>query len=322
MALDELIAAAEQSLPRCRPPLFLSAADAARAELDGLITRVSYRVDELSTDALLSRAEAALAAASPEERGTALTDRVQENLAAEGVGRAEELLARLRSARAAIDAAEAEHFDGWRQRIASGAVSHAEVFAELCRHMREGRDRQRDDADLFFERLVGAGSAIVAERPAYHVTLVPTPVRTALKTARLLELGAGDVFWDIGAGRGLLALVAKLAAPEATVCGIEYQEAYHREACAHAQTLRLDVRFVRADAVTWDYGDANAFYLYLPVHGPLIRLLLDRLREQAKRRPLRIVTLGPMAPHFFAEPWLRGPAPDSGPDKLWRYDSV
>jgi len=61
------------------------------------------------------------------------------------------------------------------------------------------------------------------------------------------------------------------------------------------------------------------FYLYTPFTGDMLRHMLDRLHDEARRRSIRVATLGPCTPAVASEPWLRAASePDAGRVTLFR----
>ena len=83
-----------------------------------------------------------------------------------------------------------------------------------------------------------------------------------------------------------------------------------------AQSLHVSrVAFIRQDAREADYSSGTLFYLYTPFTGTVLRTVLDRLREQASRRPIRICTYGPCTPLVARETWLQPFAPVE-PDRV------
>ncbi len=133
-----------------------------------------------------------------------------------------------------------------------------------------------------------------------------TPASVILELVDRVDLGPGDVFFDIGSGLGhVVILVALLAGVRAT--GVEIEPAY----CAHARHqasalgLSSSVSFISADARDADYGEGTIFYLYTPFTGRVLAEVLARLRDHTLGRPVLLCSYGPCTPIIAQEPWLR-----------------
>jgi hypothetical protein len=133
----------------------------------------------------------------------------------------------------------------------------------------------------------------------------PTPARHIFDVLSRLQLDENDVLVDLGSGMGHVPLLA--ASCTRTRCvGVEREPAY--VACAQqcANELNLtNVRFVAQDVRLADLSEGTVFYLYTPFTGSIWRSVLDRLEQEAARRPLRICTLGPCTALMAEESWLR-----------------
>lgn len=149
----------------------------------------------------------------------------------------------------------------------------------------------------------------------------PTPARHVFDLIDRARLTAQDVVVDLGSGMGHVPLLVSICTP-ARATGIEREEAYVASARCAADALRIDrATFVAQDARDADLSRGTVFYLYTPFTGDLLRHMLDRLRDQAGQRPIRVATLGPCTPHVAAEPWLRATRePDA--DRITLFRSV
>lgn len=137
----------------------------------------------------------------------------------------------------------------------------------------------------------------------------PTPARHIFDSLGQLRLGPDDVLMDLGAGLGHVPLLAAICTP-ARCIGIEWQAAYVVAARARAADLGLDrAVFMQGDLCEADLDEGTVFYLYTPVSGALLRRVLDRLRGEAERRPIRLCTLGPCTEVVAGEAWLRADGP-------------
>jgi len=164
-----------------------------------------------------------------------------------------------------------------------------------------------DSVDLLVMRLLGgrAPSAAVAAPHPEMVPYQPTPVRAVLAMIDAASLGAGDVLYDLGSGLGHVVILAALLSA-ANARGVEVEPSY--DAYARQCVRRLNVpraSFVRGDAREADFDDGTLFFMYTPFRGELLRQVLERLRDVATKRPLRLCTYGPCTHEVALARWLR-----------------
>ena len=137
----------------------------------------------------------------------------------------------------------------------------------------------------------------------------PTPARHVLDMLVRTALGPRDVLVDLGSGLGHVPMLAALCTG-ARALGVEWQPAYVACAQRAARALGLEaVRFVAADARDADLSAGTVFFLYTPFGGSVLRAVLDALRAQAARRPIRVCTFGPCSRIVAGESWLRADGP-------------
>lgn len=208
--------------------------------------------------------------------------------------------------------------DGVRHAIVQGAGAHA--LRGWLHHddLREPWGYDHLDA-LIGDVLSLDEPASVAALEAEMVFYQPTPVRHVLDLIHRARLGSDDVLVDIGSGMGHVPLLVSICT-EARACGIEREPAYVESAQRAAQALRVErASFVAQDAREADVSRGTLFYLYTPFTGAMLRHVLDRLHDEARRRSIRVATLGPCTPAVANEPWLRAAsAPDAGRVTLFR----
>jgi hypothetical protein len=140
-----------------------------------------------------------------------------------------------------------------------------------------------------------------------------TPARVIFEMAERACLAPGDVFFDIGSGLGLVAILMHLLSGVPAI-GIEYEPAYCHYAAACVSALNSSgVKFINTEAQNSDYSQGTVFFMYTPFHGSMLEQVLNLLRKQALTRPIRIFTYGPCSFEVAAQNWLsciNGPAND------------
>jgi hypothetical protein len=141
----------------------------------------------------------------------------------------------------------------------------------------------------------------------------PTPVRHILNLIAATALAQEDVFVDLGSGLGHVPLLVSMVTG-AQSSGIEVEAAYVASARECAQSLHLSrVRFIPQDARDADLSYGTVFYLYSPFKGSILADVLNALRMESTRRPIKICSLGPCTRTVANETWLKASAlPDTG----------
>ncbi len=140
-----------------------------------------------------------------------------------------------------------------------------------------------------------------------------TPARFILDLVERVPLGLDDVFFDLGSGLGRVAMIVGLLT-EARVLGIEYDPGHcaYAQQCAHLLPLPK-VGFINADARDAEVASGSVFFMYTPFRGDLLQIVLERLRQEAHRRPLTIATYGPCTLDVAQLDWLE-PSGSQEPD--------
>jgi len=140
-------------------------------------------------------------------------------------------------------------------------------------------------------------------RDMVHLEFSPTSI--VLEMVDRLDLGPNDLFVDLGAGLGQVAMLVHLLTG-VRACGIDIEPNYVAAATRSARQFGLRaVRFAVSDARQADYTAATACYLFTPFHGQILRDVLARLRDQAPLQRLRICTYGPCTLEVARSGWLR-----------------
>jgi len=150
-------------------------------------------------------------------------------------------------------------------------------------------------------------------RSAEMLAYQPTPARHVVDLIARCELSCEDLLVDLGSGLGHVPLLVSMLTGNPTL-GVELEPAYVGCARECADSLRIrQARFVAEDARAADLSSGTVFYLYTPFTGAILRDVLDRLRQEARNRPIRIGSLGPCTGTLLRQEWLQASAPaDTG----------
>ncbi len=142
-------------------------------------------------------------------------------------------------------------------------------------------------------------------RAAEMMFYQPTPVRLILKLIQELRPKSDDVFYDLGSGIGHVPILFSLFS-DVRCKGIELEESYVRYSDDCLKKLGLpNIEFIQTDARDANYDDGTIFYLYTPFRGEVLRQVLMRLEEQAKRRSIRVCAFGPCTVQVSKAKWLQ-----------------
>jgi AcrR family transcriptional regulator len=226
-----------------------------------------------------------------------------------------------RRARARLDAladVQRRLCEGIRHAIVQGAGAHA--LSGWLHHDDLRQPWGYDHLDALVGDVLSLDEpASVAALDADMVFYQPTPVRHVLDLIHRARLNRDDVVVDLGSGMGHVPLLVSICT-EAHACGIEREEAYVHSARRAAEALCVErATFVAQDAREADISRGTVFYLYTPFTGDMLRHMLERLRDEARRRTIRLATLGPCTPAVASEPWLRAASePVAGRVTLFR----
>jgi predicted RNA methylase len=118
-----------------------------------------------------------------------------------------------------------------------------------------------------------------------------------------------DVLIDLGSGLGHVPLLVSICAGIRAV-GVEIEPAYIASARKCANELNLGhVTFLPSDARQAGLSSGTVFYLYTPFTGTILRAVLERLRQEAASRAMRVCSFGPCTATIAQEPWLKALGP-------------
>ncbi len=189
-----------------------------------------------------------------------------------------------------------------RERIAAARTCPRELLTTFRRYVRAAHhdsqvDFEYDDLDALLAGILSADQLVddgAVESDPEMVPYQPTPARLILALLEEIRPTERDVFVDVGSGLGTVpALVAMLTSARAV--GIERHPSYC--ACARECARRLNlssVSFVQQDARAADFSTGTIFYMFTPFKGTMLREVLQRLDDQARRRSIRLCVYGPL----------------------------
>jgi hypothetical protein len=221
-------------------------------------------------------------------------------------------LRRVRALRTALDAVDARLYARLRAEVIAGRLRGVCLRALLDAHTAyrpagpPNLHLELEPADGLVDGILGLdtfrGEPSLADRDYVH--LEDTPVRVLLDLLDHVALGPGDVFVDLGSGLGrAVALVHLLS--NVPCEGIEVQPEYWAYSRGVAAVLGLaEVTFQKADAREADLSRGTVFYLFTPFKGRILRDVLDRLRAEARSRPITVCTYGSVSLVVAGETWL------------------
>lgn len=186
-----------------------------------------------------------------------------------------------------------------RELLEHGPVAPAAFRAALQRVPPSERDAWLDVA-FGLEEVSGDGPQL----PANCTPYLPCSVDSVLRAVEHAELGASDVFVDVGSGVGRAAVLAQLLTGAGSV-GLEIQP--QLASASRALARRLNVP--RFTALVGDAAElidtlreGTVFFLYCPFGGERLERVLDSLGRRAQARSIRVCCV--QLPEL-ERPWLR-----------------
>jgi hypothetical protein len=137
-----------------------------------------------------------------------------------------------------------------------------------------------------------------------RVHLERTPARAILELIDRVQPASDDIFYDLGAGLGMVVLLVHLLTG-VRARGIEIEPAYCAYAQQQAHALDLSaVAFLQADAGVVDLSDGTIFFLFTPFTGRLLQRVLARLQAVAHHHPITLGAYGSCARSIAQQSWL------------------
>jgi hypothetical protein len=203
-------------------------------------------------------------------------------------------------------------FQTLRQRIASGDYTSSWLRQQLVTYAggdwsdESEPNEGYDSLDALVHGLLLAEPAPeeVRQREPEMVPYQPTPARIVLEMVDKTDFRPDDVFYDIGSGLGQVAVLVHLLSGARTR-GLEVEPAYCHYARRCARGLNLShVEFINVDAREADYSDGTIFFLYTPFEGGMLDQVLGKLRDESRKRSIRLYTYGPCTLLVSQQAWL------------------
>jgi Histone methylation protein DOT1 len=145
----------------------------------------------------------------------------------------------------------------------------------------------------------------------WYVHFMPAVYADIFRGFEAVNLGAEDIFTDVGSGLGRVVFAAAHSGVrEAT--GVEYVEALHVEAERNRLKSHLDqarIKFHNADATAFNIAGTTVLFLFHPFGPETMQTVIANLRrdrEAAKiSTPLRIIYYNPVCAQVLKESgWL------------------
>jgi hypothetical protein len=250
-----------------------------------------------------------------EARSSALDELgfLQELFRMRGLDADDPFVVRARALRQRLEAVNERLFHRMQQRIRTGDYTPRSLRAALTQYA-GNRSTKRADMIAGYDALDVAVHGLLLTDATPRETIVrdpemvqyeATPVQAILAMIDEAQIGPEDVFYDLGAGLGHVAILVHLLTGART-CGVEVEPAFCAYARASAARLGLSgVTFITADARRADYGEGNVFFLFTPFRGSILRGVLGRLQEQAALYSIRVCTYGTCTHEVARVPWLQ-----------------
>jgi hypothetical protein len=222
---------------------------------------------------------------------------------------------RAKAIRTQLEAVNADLYQSIRSEMKQGAQPHALLQCIQTSASRGEKEIPAPGLAYDYRDELVSGIFQIREPNEAHlhrepemVFYQPTPVRHILHLMKTSALSKADVFVDLGSGLGHVPLLASMLSGVQSL-GIEVEAAYVASAQECAQSLHLSrVRFIHEDARAADLSSGTVFYLYSPFTGSILTEVLERLRKESTRRPIKICTLGPCTCTVAQESWLQASA--------------
>jgi len=189
--------------------------------------------------------------------------------------------------------------------------------------MRMSGQAEYDDLDVFVNEWLAAGEMPepTIELGTGMVEYYKTPARVVVEMIGRIDWKSSDVFVDLGAGLGQVALLVHLMTGVRAL-GVEIEPAYCAYARRSAEVIgaAAGVRFVAGDVRTADLSEGTVFFLFTPFKGEVFDQVMERLRVVAELHPIRVIGYGPCLKEIAGLEWLKREGEGDGDRDGGDYD--
>ncbi len=179
------------------------------------------------------------------------------------------------------------------------------------------KEAQNVQPERFFEQVIGLNYDR-GFHPDYEremIQYVATSADQFAATIMTLPLTQHDLFVDLGSGLGRLPILASLLTGAEAV-GIEYQRCFCDAAHEYAENLHLNqVSFINDDFRNVDLAGASVVFAFDPCVGAMRNSLIEKLRKQARHKPLTVLALGQIGELLSNQSWIYS-NPLNHPDEI------
>jgi len=143
-----------------------------------------------------------------------------------------------------------------------------------------------------------------------------TPYEFIRQFLKELNLSESDVLYDLGCGYGRIPLYGAMTTP-AQYRGIEIVPERVAEAYEVKSKFKLDnVKFRQGNVLEQNYADGSVFFLFNPFTHETLEKVGEQLKELARTKKIRVVSLGPSTSYFQSQDWLR-PVESGSKERPW-----
>nr|WP_067056432.1 hypothetical protein [Mucilaginibacter sp. L294] len=226
---------------------------------------------------------------------------------------------RVETAKNLLEKIDITLFKRLREQISSGA--YPEGFFKDLVHKYLGDEASPAAGKAGYDNLDAFVNGLLSNQPLPEASIPrdpemvfyqQTPARIIFELAERAA-SSENTFFDIGSGLGHVPILVNLLTGAKTR-GIEYEPAYCDYAAASASQLNLaNVAFINTTAQNGDYSEGSVFFMYTPFEGLMLQQMLEILKTESLKKPIRIFTYGPCSPQVARQGWLscvNGPADD------------
>jgi len=157
-----------------------------------------------------------------------------------------------------------------------------------------------------------------------QVTYEGTPYHKIRELLPALNLSSSDTLYDLGSGYGRLPLYTAITTKVGKVKGIEISPERVAESDQVKDQLGLEnVEFVQVNIRDYDFSDGTVFYLFNPFNDQTLEIVVNKLKEMAQKKKIRIISWGRSTSYFNQQDWLKLVATvGSGPWPMVLYESM